>query len=185
MNDKTVSEAIAGVARRHTGDGLEVVELSTGHLAQIRPVSLHLIFEAQSSVDEPPVPMWRNEDKGRDEPNPDDPAYIKALAEHDQRQQMAVADVMIMFGVDVVDVDGNKLGAPDDDEWVDALRLRYRLGYTKVDIDTFDLTSAIERDFLHKKYFVVGAADISTLMAKYDFLSEEDVAEAEKSFRDN
>jgi len=185
MTDK-VTEAVVGVARRHTGDAVqEIIQLSTGYHAQIRSISLHLIFEAQQSVEKPEVPMWMNEEKGREEPNPDDPKYLEALAEHSQQQQMAIADVMIMFGVDVVDADGNILHAPSDDEWIDKLKLRNRLGYSRVDLDAFDLTSQVERDFLFKKYYVVGAADISTLMELYDFMSEEDVAEAEESFRDN
>lgn len=184
MTDK-VSEAVVGTARRHVGDGLKVVELSTGYKARIRSVSLHLIFDAQASVDEPQVPVWHNEDKGRDEPNPDDPNYLKALAEYEQQQQLATIDVMTMFGVDVLDVDENVLGAPDDDDWIKKLELRHRLGYSKVDLSVFDLSNQIERDFLWKKYFVVGAGDIPVLLEAYDFLNEDDVQEAERSFRDN
>ena len=152
--------------------------LSTGVEARFTPVSISIITEAQSAIPDPPVPIWHNESKGTDEPNPNHPDYLKALERIDSERNLAAIDAMVMFGVELVN------GVPEDGKWLKTLKLRQKMGLSNVDLSIFDLEDEIELEFLYKKYFAVAAADIAGLM-KMSGVKEEDIEEAMKSFPDN
>src|SRR5690554_1657400 len=67
------------VAKSRARDEEAVVTLSSGVRARIHPVAASLIAEVSSKVEDPPVPTWFNPDKEREEPNPSDPEYLRAL----------------------------------------------------------------------------------------------------------
>lgn len=185
MSNDSVTKAVVGVARRNMGGGQKPIVLSTGYTAIIRPVSMAVIMDAESSIPDPEVPTWYNEDKDKHEPNPDHPDYVKALEDASMQRQLAIADAMIMYGVDMVDDDGNPVHSPSDDDWVKKMRFMHKRGLSKLNPDDFDLDEDMERDFLFKKYFVVGTPDIPMLVEKSGALNEEEVQEAVKSFQDN
>ncbi len=58
----------------------DIITLSTGVRGRIRPVPAGLIDEVVSRIPDPEVPRQFIEDKGREELNPFDPAYIEAVA---------------------------------------------------------------------------------------------------------
>jgi len=188
MTDKakeTKEEALVGVARKHVGDGSKITQLSTGYFARVRPISYQLLYDARSVVKEPEVPMWHNEDKGTDEPNPNHPEYLSAMEQYQVDQLRAMADIMIMFGVDLVNEDGSALHAPEDNEWIDRLNLRAKLGLTEADLGAFDMENQTERDFVFKRYYAIGSPDINKMVIATGMASEEDISKAEDSFRDN
>lgn len=143
----------------------KVITLSTGVLAILSPVSASLIDEVTARVKDPEVPMWMNDDKGREEPNPSDPRYLAGLEEAERLRGKAAMDALVMFGIQLVDP------IPDDDEWL--IKLKY-LGV----VEDKEL-SAMEREFAYKKYIAVSATDIGKITGMSGISSEElDQAEA-------
>lgn len=163
---KDAEEAVKTVASRQ-GEKEKVTTLSTGIRAKILPVSASLIDEVTARVRDPKVPMWHDEEKGRDEPNPNDPNYQDALQDAQRERGVAAMDAMIMFGVELVDP------MPEDDKWIK------RLKFVGVDVDNSD---EIAKEFSYKKHIAVGAADLKMLTAASG-ITEEDIAEAERTFQ--
>jgi len=124
------------------------VVLSTGVEAYLRPVSASLVEEVVSMIPEPDVPLWHNTEKDRDEPNPADPAYLKACEDVKRKRGTAAIDAVYMFGVTLA-------GPVPDDGWEKKLE---RLGIHVAD-DPF------EREFAYKKYLAVATQDLARLMA--------------------
>jgi hypothetical protein len=171
MNDKeSVKRPAVIVAEKLNGDTEDKVRtLSTGVRAILTPVSASLIDEVTAKVKDPKVPMWINEDKGREEPNPGNPDYIAALADAERERGKAAMDALVMFGVDLVD------GVPEDDSWLKKLQ------FLKVVEDRDDL-SHMEREFAYKKFVAVSAADIGKI-TELSGISAEDVEDAEATFQ--
>jgi len=172
-------KAVVGVAKRREQMSKQVqddVILSTGYAAKLVPVSISIINEAQAAIPDPPVPVWHNEAKGTDEPNPDHPDYAKALNKAEELRSLAAIDAIIMFGVELVD------GVPEDDKWLRLLALRAKMGLTNVDLSIFDMDDPIERMYVFKKYIAVGAKDVVVLM-QFAGVTEESISEASRSFR--
>lgn len=145
----------------------EVGILSTGIRAKILPVSSSLIQEVTAKIKEPPIPMWHNEDKGRDEPNPNDPAYIEARAAAEMERGKAAMDAMIMFGVELTDP------LPDDKKWIKKLEF---VGIEVNEDDEFEL------EFAYKKYIAVGNTDLIAI-GKRAGITQEAINQAAKSFQ--
>ena len=174
-----INKAVVGVAKRRsqiTNEVEDELTLSTGYRARLLPVSISIINEAQAAIPDPPVPMWYNESKGVEEPNPDHPDYAAAIERTEQERNLAAIDAIIMFGVELVD------GLPENDDWLKKMRLRSKMGLTKVDLSQYDLKDPIEIQYIFKKYIAVGTRDIVTLM-KFAGVTEDSISEASRSFR--
>lgn len=166
--NEDLSPAIAVARDRANGsDPDEIVYLSTGIRARIIPVSASLIDQVTSMVKDTEVPMWFDEDKGRSEPNPNDPAYLAAKVAEEHQRGVAAIDAMILFGVELVD------GLPEDDTWIKKLK------YLGIEVDADD---PFEREFAYKKYVAVSSDDLVQL-GKSSGIRQEDVTRAAKSFR--
>lgn len=162
--------------RLQSNSGSErIVELPYGVRAKLIPVPASLIDEVTNRIKEPDVPMWRNEDKGRDEPNPDDPTYIKEVAESNRERGLAALDAMAMFGLELID------GLPEDETWIK--KLKYMERRSLVDLSSYDLNDEMDKEFLFKRFI---AADTATLnkVSKLSGITPEEVSDAERSFRD-
>lgn len=127
-------------ARSATADP---VILSTGVRARIRAVSSSLIAEVAMRVPDPDIPRWLNPDKGREEENPNDPEYLRALTQANILRNQAAADAAIMFGVELVE-------PLPEDGWDFKLRL--------IGIEVPE--DPIGREFAYKKYVAVGVLDM-------------------------
>lgn len=171
-----IDKAVVGAAKRRENKESDEHTLSTGVLVRFVPVSMTLLSETQSAIPDPDVPMWENVDKGTVEPNPDHPDYLKALRKAEGDRNRAALDTMIMFGVELVN------GVPDSD-WLSKLKLARRVGLTTVDVDSFDLESDIELEYLYKRYVAVTTKDMVDVMRHCSGVSEEDVEEAVSSFQ--
>jgi hypothetical protein len=156
---------VAKEAQQPSDDG--VVTLSTGIRARLHPVSAALMSDVTARVKDPEVPTWFNEKKGRDERNPNDPAYRDALQQAQQKRGNVAMDAMAMFGVELVD------GLPENNGWVTKLRL---LGIT------FDFNDPVECEFYYKKHIALGNEDWAKV-GQLSGISQEDIARAEQSFR--
>lgn len=178
MTKKTGNVAVGIAKEKKSGELGGIVELSSGIRARLLPVSPSIISEAQSSVAVPEVPKWYNDDRGDYEDNPDHPDYLRAMKQYDADQNMAAIDAMVMFGLELVD------GVPEDDAWLKKLKLRERMGFTKVKLADFDLEDEIDVEFLYKRYIAVGTSDLVMVMRSAG-ITEEDIASASESFQSN
>lgn len=166
------SPAVA-VAHENLSEEDGFVTLSNGARAMIRPVSISLITEVSNRVKDPEVPTFYNEEKGRDEPNPNHPSYIRALQEAENRRGIASLDAMVMFGIELVD------GLPKDEKWIKKLRTMERIG--ALDLSVYDLEDDIDKEFLYKRFIAVGTEDLAKI-SRASGISQEAVESAEKSF---
>lgn len=148
------------------GAGDNVRTLATGVRARLRPVAASLIDEVTIRVPDPVVPMWHNEEKDRDEPNPTDPAYLKDLETMARQRGLAGLDAMIMFGVELVE-------AIPDDGW------ERRLKFLGIE---FDAQDDFEREFYYKKYVAISNEDVA-LIGALSGVNQEAVNQAVRSFR--
>lgn len=168
------------VAAEIQGKGRDgIYQTSTGYWVKISPVSATLIDKVQSKIKDPEPPMVWIEEKGRSEPNPADPSYLRALQRADVDRVMAALDAIIMLGIDMCDEDGNQLEISDG-PWLNKLKLLERHGH--LDLDEHDMDDPLDREFLFKRYIVLSAKDIEPV-ASASGIKEEDVKQAEASFR--
>lgn len=172
---------IIAIAKNRANDK-GITQLSTGYYARIVSVSASLIEESQASVPYPEVPTWYNEDAQREEENPNHPDYLKAIEEVERRKTMMAIDAMILFGVDIVDEDGNDYEISTDAKWFKRILLMDRRGY--INLDEFDLEDPLDIEWLFKKYVAIGAPDLEKI-ARASNLSEADVQEASATFQNN
>lgn len=163
---KTVKES------NRRSDGIET--FSTGIRAKVTAIPAALIDDAMNRIKEPEVPLWHNEAKGRDEPNPTDPTYLKALATVEQQRSAAAMDTMLIAGVELID------GLPESDAWLKKLKMMERRGL--IDLDPYDLDDELDVEFLYKRYVAVGVTDF-VLISKRSGLDEQDIEAAQRTFR--
>lgn len=93
-----------------------------GVVFQLMPVSSFLAHERGSRVVYPEPPMKMNEDKGREEPDPYDPAYLSKFAEMDTLRSIITMNTYFVLGTkllwkpdDVPDVDSTTWSEPLED----------------------------------------------------------------------
>jgi hypothetical protein len=159
------------------------IELSTGlGYAVFKPVSTVLITESLATVKDPPVPMWHNPDKDREEENPNHPDYIKALETAAIERSNRVIDAIVMFGVTLTDEDGSPVDLPEDASWLRKLQFLSKRG--GVDLEGFDLKDDFDLEFLYKRYVALGQAELG-IMTRMSGISEEDITRAEDTFPGN
>lgn len=173
MTEKPEKSAAVKVAKRKEPSSEEVV-LTTGVRARLVPVSASLIDEVVAEIQPPDVPVWTNPEKDREEPNPNDPEYLRKLADVERRKGVAAIDAMILFGVELLD------GLPEDDGWLTKLKFLEKRG--KLNLDDYDVDDEIDKAFLFKKFVAVSSDDLMTL-SSLSGVSQEDVAKATDGFR--
>lgn len=175
---------VVSVAKQATNKAQEVVVLQTGYKVRLHPVSPSVINDAQLSVPDPEVPTWYNQQKDRDEPNPNDPAYIRALEDAQAKRVLAATDVIIFLGVEVLEYNGEPVEIHKDDAWIKRLRFLNKRKLIKVDFDSFDLNDPMDVEFLFKKYVVVSTRDLNVI-TRMAGLTEAEITAAEQRFQDN
>lgn len=157
---------IVSLKREALGENEHV--LSTGVVVRIKPVSSLLIQAVTSKIPDPVVPIWHDENTGRDTPNPLDPAYVAAMERATQERGVAALDAMILMGVELVD------GLPEDNRWLKRLRKTNALP------DGFDETDEDDVLFAYIKLVAFGGDDLQLLTRSQ--VTEGDVERAEKAF---
>ena len=173
MDKQQPSPAVVAKKEREAGKK-PIITLSTGVRVKLLPVAASLITDVTGRIEDPPVPIWHNPDKDRDEENPNDPAYLRACQQADTRRGLAAVDALVLFGVELVD------GMPEDDRWLTNLRHMERLGH--LDLSGYDLGDAVDQEFLYKRYMAVASPDLGRIMS-LSGLKQEDIRRAERSFR--
>ena len=119
VTDKEAVEAAATAAVE--GDVLpDKLRLQSGIVLRLRPIPPGLLRKAAARVPEPEIPRIYLESKEREEENPNDPTYLAALVERNEKQALAQMDVAILYGTDIDEVPEGAY-KPDDEEWSEDL----------------------------------------------------------------
>ena len=174
MTTKKNQPAAIAVAKKQRDQGDGTVTLSTGVRVRLVPVNPATIAEVVAYVKDPPVPVWYNEARDRDEPNPLDPAYQRALVLADQERGVASMDALALMGVELAD------GLPEDKSWLTKLKILSRQGH--LDLSAFDLDDEIELKYLYVKHIAIGETDWAMLFRNLS-LGEEGVKAAAGFFQ--
>ncbi len=152
--------------------------LNCGVVLRFKPVPSLAIREAAMRIEAPTVPVIHVEDKGRDEENPNDPAYLKAVAEFEAARAMVANDVILLLGNEVESVPEG-VAAVQDQSWIEDL---HALGIE------FDTENRAARKLAWLKFYVLRTDEdsVKALMGpmRSAGVSEVDVAQAMASFRD-
>jgi len=96
-------------------------QLYNGDFVRVRGVSPALIDKVQASVKEPKVPIVLLE-SGEEGPNYQDPQYQLELTEAENLRQVRALHAVILFGLELVDEDGNPISPPVDRMWEKRLK---------------------------------------------------------------
>ena len=161
-----MSKAVIATAKAQSKDTGDIHTLSTGVCVRLRPVPPSLINDVMLRVPVPEVPVFWNEQKGREEKNPSDPGYAIEVERYGQARGAAAMDAVIMFGIELLD-DSWKT----DTGWVTKLKI--------LNVE-FDSDDPVSFEFHYKKYVAMGADDLALVMQMAG-VSEEDIAKAKKS----
>lgn len=178
-NEETtaVSPAVTEAkARRGRGSEDEFV-LSTGVRATIKSVPPGLLEDVIARIEEPEVPVWYNENKGREEPNPNDPQYIKDMKKFERAQSAAIIETVVLFGLNLVDP------IPEEDQWLKKLRFLNKRGV--FDLEGYDLEDDLDKEFLYKRYIAIDEQDIRYIVSAVTGVSPEEVEKARSTFLDD
>ena len=168
--------AVEAVEESQAPQQNSVVTLSNGIKLRLKPVPPFLVRQAAMKLERPKVPMM-DIGKGRDEENPDHPAYLEAMAEYENRSTDAALNVMLAAGTEVVSVP-EEVSGPLDDGWLPLMEV------LEIEID---LDRPVARYLAWVRYVALAtAADVTVItkaMSKGIGLSEEDVEASAQSFR--
>ncbi len=153
------------------------VIMSTGVVFRIKDTGVMALDAIRRKMlkSEPQVPEVYIEDKGRKEPNPNDPGYIKAKQEWDQELTDKLINASIVMSVEIESLP-EKFPTIEDCSWAD--KLKY------IDLDVPE--DAYGRKITWVKYCAAPTTeDIYSLFlacARRAGVTEEDVAEASAMF---
>lgn len=154
----------------------KILELKNGVKIRVRGVPGQIILAIHERYPEPEVPQWYNEAKQRSEPQPMDPAYIKAVKEHNSLLQQKDNDAYMANGVDVLDLPDGKYPL-ESDEWIEGLE------YVGLEVPR----TGIGRKVAWLKYHIVDDSDVGDLITAIavagGLVTEDAVEKAAESFR--
>lgn len=93
----------------------------SGVILNMHKVKRQLVADAAIAVPEPKVPIWYNDEKGRDEENPLDPKYVAAQKKYSNDVGAAGIGIYLMFGTSVKFIPENTPKAEDawDEDYSD------------------------------------------------------------------
>lgn len=149
------SEALkvaANAMLRRTATNRAELTLSNGIVLTFRPVTPSLITAVREELEAkyPPAPVTYLEAKGRDEPNPNDPAYQEEMRRLMARTERVLNDLVVAAGVQVQTVPDGYF-KQEDEGWLEDPRIVVAVasGYT------FDKDNDIQRKVTWLKYYAV------------------------------
>lgn len=113
--DAAALSAAAGGTERMTQ-----ITLESGVVLRLKPVSPMMLRSAAKHLERPRPPVVNIPEKGRDEENPNDPDYIRAVAQWSIDVAEAGLSVALMLGTEVESVPEGMAGH-EDDAWIEAI----------------------------------------------------------------
>lgn len=147
--------------------------LSTGVRATLKPVPQTILQDALALVKEPQVPVVWIGEKEREEENPNDPRYLKALEDVAVEQARVTFDVFALYGIELEE-------PVERGDWLKKLFLMERLG--RLDLSKLDADDPVDLEFLYKRYVAMGNADYA-LIGAISNVTEADLRQAARSFQ--
>lgn len=158
-------------------DDKNLITLSNGIVLKMKPVPPLLLNSIANSVPEPEVPKVWIEEKGREEENPEHPAYLKAIIDRANLVGIMIIDATLAVGTELVSVPDNML-KPEDDGW---------LWQAKHSGKEFDLTDPKDRYLAWLRYYAVETQDdlnnLNTIPQILAGIREGEVDKVSNSFR--
>jgi hypothetical protein len=96
-----------------------IVTLSSGVVVKARtvPDNLVLKFREKNPAPNPPMVEVNAGGKTWEEPNPDDPAYLKALEDYHNKIGLAMIDMILLVGMKILETPEDFVPYEDDDMW--------------------------------------------------------------------
>lgn len=156
-------------------DGL--FKCKTGVVLKMRPIQRWILRERLSQIEEPQPPIVFIESKGRDEPNPADPDYVKAVNEFNAEITRTMANLVIALGTTLKTTPKDMPG-PDDEEWIEQFEAA---GFTIEQAKTKRYVQWVKLVAFDGSLEEVGK--ILATSGRQLGATEEDVASMEESFR--
>lgn len=151
---------------------------ASGLVLRMKRVPQFLIKAALDRVKEPKVPVVHVEEKGRDEPNPNDPAYIEAVAEYRASAGDEGLNILLMLGTEILEIPEN-LVSVSSDTWSNDI----------TDVTGIEVPEGGKRRYLAwLKYYAMGSYELQALglaISRYtSLIPQSDVEDVvEGSFR--
>lgn len=156
-----------------------VYTCSNGVQLRLRAVPSLAIVAIQRQLKEPPVPTFYNEEKQRDEENPNDPTYIRMKNEFAMASADATTTAYLANGITVLDPLPEDISPMDSDDWAEGFVL------SGLDIPA----SGIGRRVAWLKYHVIPDEDLGDLIGAIaiagGLVTEQAVQDVAATFRDN
>jgi hypothetical protein len=170
MSEKAAIETARELAEEEQDEILEV----SGYRFKTKAIPVAVISDVTDKIPDPEIPLWHNEEYNRDEQNPNDPAYLNAKSDVDQRRGQAMIDATVMFGIELLD------GVPPTDQWLPKLKFLEKRG--QVDLSSYDLEDPLELEFVFKRYIIANMGLISYIQ-NMSSVTPEDIGRAGRPFR--
>jgi hypothetical protein len=101
MTNNAMNEVLDALPTSEQGDP-SIFVAGTGVKLKMKRVSQMIIADAKRRLPEPRIPKTYIEEKGRDEPNPQDPEYLEALAHYQYDTAMLAVRVYLIMGTEPV-----------------------------------------------------------------------------------
>lgn len=116
MSKSTEEKVVEAVERQKSDENL--IELSTGVVLRGKAAPSLALIKVIAAFPRPKPPEYFNEALGRLLENPADPDYLKRVQSHEAESAVAVLNVLILLGTEVVSV---PKGFPkaDSDAWIE------------------------------------------------------------------
>lgn len=159
-----------------------VLTLSTGVHLKPKRFPLWALRDAQRKIKEPVVPFVFVEDKGREEPNPNDPGYLAEVDEYTNKLSDVALNIALMLGCEVIDFPP-EMPRPEDDQWIEDLLFLEVLDEAEAQDIRVD---SRRRNIVWMRYYAIAdEKDIGAVMSgplKKTLVAEEDVDASMRSF---
>lgn len=122
--DKEAAAAAASFAAAAASGGERVrdtLTLDNGIVLKIKPVPQMLLRDATLKIPEPKPPMWMNDQRGEEEPNPNHPDYIEAMKAYNTAIMLTAGNAALVLGTECLSVPDGYY-RPEDDTWLEYAR---------------------------------------------------------------
>jgi hypothetical protein len=173
----TPEEAAAAVSEDGDKVDLTEVTLPNGVKLKLSKSPPFALQQAVANLDPPKIPIWKSP-KGRDEENPNDPDYVKALLHYQGQTGQAALNALLLFGVEVIFVPKG-MQRIEDTTWSEELAF--------LDMPVPDDPESRVRKLMWLKVVAIDTEEfleeVSNKLFALQGLSEEDIAAAIDTFR--
>jgi hypothetical protein len=169
-----MSKVEAKVLNAVKGDS-DIVTLNRGFKVKVTQLPISVFDAVLDRFPMPNPPEVEIAEKGRSEPNPNDPDYIIACNKVEGDRGEALLTAICLLCVEPVDA------IPNSDTWLPQLqRLAKITGVPN--LDSFDLSDPLDYKLVYLKYVAIGRSHTAAV-SRFAHLGEEAIKQAEETFR--